>query len=88
MENRRRKLIDYFKNNMKKGYTAESLKWALVNQGYTRTEVLAALESVHQELAEKAPILPEKPKISYQVYDENDNPVVIKKPWWKKLLGL
>ncbi len=81
------KLTEYFKRNFKKGYTEESLKWALVNQGYSRTLIDAALERAHKELAEEAPILKEKPVISYEVLDENDKPVEVKKPWWKRVFG-
>ena len=38
MTNRRsskEQLAEYFKRNLKKGYTADSLKWALINQGYS-----------------------------------------------------
>ncbi len=71
---------------MKKGYTLESLRWALVKQGYSRTAIDKAIERIHKELAEKAPILKEKPVISYQIIDENDNPITIKKSFWKRLL--
>ena len=82
------KLIDYFKKNLKKGYTVESLKWALVGQGYSRVAVERAIDQVHKEMARQAPILKEKPLIRHEIIDENDMPVYIKKPWWKKLLGL
>jgi|TARA_Y100000310_G_scaffold167546_1_gene167344 hypothetical protein len=65
----RRKIVDYFKQNLSKGYTEESLKWALINQGYSRTDVSRAIEQVHKELAEKAPMIKEKPKIKYEIYD-------------------
>lgn len=81
------KLVDYFKKNLKKGYTEESLKWALIKQGYTRTVIEESILQVHKELAEQAPVLKEKPKISYEVLDENDRPVQLKKPWWKKMFG-
>jgi hypothetical protein len=78
------KLAEYFKRNLKKGYTEESLRWALVNQGYSRTLIDSAIERAHKELGEEAPILKEKPEIKYEVLDENDKPVDIKKnPWWK-----
>jgi len=83
----RHKLMGYIKKNLGKGYTSESLKWALIRQGYSRILVEDALEKVHQELAEKAPILKEKPKISYEIIDEYDKPVLIKKPWWKRMFG-
>jgi hypothetical protein len=81
------RLTEYFKKNLKKGYTEESLRWALVNQGYSRTLIDGALERTHKELAEEAPILKEKPVINYEVLDENDKPVEIKRPWWKRLFG-
>ena len=84
----RRNVVDYFKRNLSKGYTSESLKWALVNQGYSRSIVESALEIAQKEMAEKAPILKEKPIIRYQIIDENNQPVTIKKPWWKRILGL
>ena len=45
-------LVDYIKKNLRKGYTKESLKWALVNQGHSRLEVEKALASVDQELGD------------------------------------
>ncbi len=83
-----RKLVDYFKRNLSKGYTTESLKWALINQGYSKIEVMRAIERANKELAEKAPILKEKPVIKYEIIDENDNPIIIKKSWWRRILRL
>ena len=85
-ENPRTRLKNYLKKNLKKGYTIESLKWALIKQGYSRTAIEKAIEQIHKELAEKAPVLKEKPVISYLIIDENDNPITVKKSWWKRLL--
>jgi phage tail protein X len=82
------KLVNYFKTNLKKGYTVESLKWALIGQGYTRTAVERAIEEVNKELARKAPILKEEPMIKHEIIGENNKPIKIKKPWWKRILGL
>ncbi|MBT3404802.1 hypothetical protein HN832_02275 [archaeon] len=79
----RKKIVEYLKRNLKKGYTLDSLRWALINQDYSKVLIENAIDKVHQELAEKAPILKEKPKITYQIMDEEDNPVNFKKPWWK-----
>jgi hypothetical protein len=87
-EDYKSKFTEYFKKNLRKGYTEESLKWALVNQGYSRTLIDAALERTHKELAEEAPILKEKPVINYEVLDENNKPVEVKRPWWKRIFGL
>ncbi len=80
--------MDYFKRNLTKGYPSDSLKWALIKQGYSRAIVEMALEQANKELAEKAPILKDKPVIKYEIIDEHDQPVTIKKSWWKRLWGL
>ena len=82
----KRKLVNYFIKNLNKGYTPDTLKWALIDQGYSRTLVASALDQAHKELAAKAPILKEKPKIKYEIIDEYDKPIVIKRPWWKKII--
>ena len=83
----KKKIIGYFKKNISKGYTPESLKWALVNQGYSRIVVENALEEANKELAKKAPVLREKPEIKYEVIDEHDRPINIKRSWWKRIFG-
>ena len=82
----KKKLVDYFKKNVKKGYTVDSLKWALVSQGYSRSMVDESLVQANQELAAEAPVLREKPEIKYEVLDEEEHEV--KKPWWKRMFGL
>ena len=84
----KRKIVDYLKRNLLKGYTEESLKWALIGQGYSRVIVEESIEETHQELAKEAPILKEKPVIKYEIIDESDQPIIIKRSWWKRLLGL
>ncbi|MFW5846526.1 MAG: hypothetical protein ACOCUU_00050 [Nanoarchaeota archaeon] len=86
--NYRRRVIEYFKKNLKKGYTSESLKWALINQGYTKTLVETSLKKAQIELAEEAPILKEKPRIKYEIIDEKNKPIKIKKPFFKKIKDL
>lgn len=87
MENYRGKIVEYFRKNLKKGYTVESLRWALIGQGYTKASVDRAIEELNKDLAKKAPVLKEKPVIKYEIIDENDNPVKIKKSWWKRVFG-
>ncbi len=79
------KLSDYVKNNLKKGYTLESLKWALVNQGHSRMEVAKAIDRVESELAQEAPILKTKPEITYEVIGPNE--IDNNSPWWKRMFG-
>jgi len=83
-----RKIVDYFKKNLSKGYTIDSLKWALINQGYSRVAIEKAIKQLNRELAEKAPILKEKPVIRYEIIDENDNPIKLKKSFFKRFFGL
>ena len=83
-----RKLTDYFKRNLKKGYTSDSLKWALIGQGYSRTAVEKAIEQANKEFAKEAPVLKEKPVIKHELLDEYNMPVQVKKSWWERLLGL
>jgi hypothetical protein len=86
--NYRKKIVDYLKKNLKKGYTIESLRWALIGQGYSRTSVERAVEELNKELARKAPILKEEPVIKYEIVDEKDRPIKIKKSFWKRIFGL
>ena len=65
-------LVDYFKKNLKKGYTKESLRWALTNQGYSKFEVEKAMKRADIELAESAPILKTKPQIKYEVITDTE----------------
>jgi len=81
-------LVQYFKKNIKKGYTVESLRWALIRQGYSRVLVEKAIEQTTKELAIEAPVLKDKPVIKYQVIDEHGIPIVLKKPWWKRIFGI
>ncbi|MBU2615688.1 MAG: hypothetical protein KKC19_01150 [Nanoarchaeota archaeon] len=78
------KITDYLRKNLKKGYTLDSLKWALIGQGYSAISVERAIDEFHKELAKQAPILKEKPIIKYEIIDENNNPIKIKRPRWKK----
>jgi hypothetical protein len=84
---RTRNLIEYIKKNISKGYTQDSLKWALIKQGYPRIEVFKAMDLANQELAEKVPKLEEKPIVKQEVYDENNLLVPEKKSFWRKLFG-
>jgi len=88
MEEYKKKLVDYFKRNLAKGYTSDSLKFALVRQGYARVIVDDALIQANKELAETAPILHDKPVIKYEVIDEHNKPIVFKKPFWKRIFRL
>jgi SOS response regulatory protein OraA/RecX len=76
-------LTEYFVKNLGKGYTPDSLKFALVKQGYSRTVIEQSLEEANKILAQKAPAVREKPSINYEVVNE-EKP---KKSFWKWLFG-
>jgi SOS response regulatory protein OraA/RecX len=86
--NYKTRLVDYFKKNLSKGYSSDSLKFALISQGYSRTAVEKAIEQAHREFTEENKKFREKPKIKYEIFDEYDNPIIIKKSWWKKFFRL
>ena len=47
------KILFYLKKNTAKGYPLESLRIALLRQGYTRTDVQKAVEELHQQKAKE-----------------------------------
>ena len=82
----KRELIEYFKRNLGKGYTADSLRFALIDQVYSRAAIDQAIETANKEIAEKAPQLKEKPIIKYELYDENYKKVEIEPfTFWEKI---
>ena len=84
-------LAEYIAGNLSKGYTLEALKYALLNQGYSKISVDNAIDLANKKLADKAPLMREKPQITYRVLDENDKIVAvrtqqpIKKSFFQKL---
>lgn len=84
----REQLVDYFKRNIRKGYTPESLKFSLMKQGYSRVAIDQALFQANKEMAEKAPAFKEKPVITYEVLDQNNKPIKLRNSFWRKFKGL
>jgi hypothetical protein len=70
--NQNQQLANYIKKNMTKGYTADSLKFSLMTQGYSRTSVEKAIELANKQLAESAPKMVEKPTVKYEVIDSDE----------------
>ena len=46
--------VIYIKKNLQKGYNKDSLKWALINQGTSRTEVDKAFIQAEKEMAQES----------------------------------
>lgn len=80
-------LASYIKKNLGKGYTQDSLKFALISQGHSRMEVEKAIKRAEVELAQEAPLLKTTPSITYEALDlqADDAP---QKPWYKRWFGL
>ncbi len=84
-------LTNYIKKNLKKGYTKDSLKWALINQGYSKLEVEKAIKRVDEELVNEAPILKTKPQIKYEIVEPSEYAEKMeksKKSFLRRVLGL
>lgn len=75
-------LVNYLKKNLKKGYTEESLRWALINQGYSRLEVERSIRRVNEKLASEAPILKTKPEIEHKFVDSKDLSIKKRRRWF------
>ncbi len=85
-------LADYVVNNLSKGYPVDALRFSLMNQGYSKISVDKAIEIANKRLAEKAPLMKEKPQITYKIIDEEDKPIHVseiksKKSFLKKIFG-
>ena len=78
-ENYIQQLVNYLKRNLSKGYTIESLRWALINQGYSRSSVNKAIQLTNEQLALKAPKLKEKPIIKYEIVTDKEEKKKIKR---------
>lgn len=92
MKNYTGEIINYLKRNLKKGYTKESLRHALLSQGHSRREIDNAIQRAEEELANSAPILKTRPEIKREIiHDAHDseNQIIHKKPekksLWKRL---
>lgn len=85
VDNSKKSIVEYLKRNIKKGYSIDSLKWALVNQGYRRAIIESSIIDANKDLSKKVPVFKEKPKIRYEIIDENNNPITIKKSWLKRI---
>ncbi len=83
----KKRLVDYVKRNLAKGYTADTLRWALIRQGNSRSVVELAIDEAKRDLdAEAAKV--EEPKVEYLDTDNfqsgEEQP---KKSFWKRLFG-
>ena len=52
-EGYRRSFVDHLKRTLSKGYKEDSLRWALINQGYADVIINKAMEQAKKDLAEE-----------------------------------
>ena len=86
------KITSYIKKNLKKGYTKESLRWALIEQRYSRFIIEKAIRKADIDLANKAPVLETKPEIKYEVIEPKEYARIINnsikpKSFWSNIFG-
>ena len=81
-------IAEYILNNLAKGYTPDSLKFSLLDQGYSEISVERAMEIANKELAKTAPVMKERPQITYRIVDP-DSAIKItrKRSFFDKFLG-
>ncbi len=77
------KITSYIRKNLKKGYTKDSLKIALLNQGHRSLSIEKAFKIVEQEMINEAPILNTKPIIKRQIIE----PEIQKKSFLGRFFG-
>lgn len=82
-------LCNYIRKNIPKGYTMESLKWALVKQGNPRIEVEKAVSIVEKEVSRLTQKKPE-PKITLDQSSPVETVMNVepeKVPFWKRIFS-
>lgn len=93
-DNNHADIVARIKKNLLKGYKEDSLRWALINQGYSSMMVDRALRQAKAEIASEEKEEKEKeeirkardrPKITYQIYDGDDKPIKFKKSFFKRM---
>ena len=87
-------LADYIEKNLAKGYTLDSLRFSLESQGYSKISIENSIEVINKKLAQDIPPIKEKPKITYRVLSEDNQPVYEsittpeKKGFLKRMFGV
>lgn len=76
-------IVAYIEKNMKKGYSMDSLRWALVNQKYSKIEIDKAIKIIEARTPKK-----EEPKV-IPMQEVKQEPIVIpeKKGFFSRLFG-
>ena len=65
-------MTNYIKKNLSKGYTLDSLKFALESQDYSRSSIVRAIRLANEQLAKNIEPLKEKPVIKHYIINKED----------------
>ncbi len=77
-------IVSYLEKNLAKGHKLESLKWALINQKYSRIEIEKAIKIIEA----RRPAKKEEQFIQASVQEIKKEEVIVpKKGFWKSLFG-
>lgn len=70
-----RTLLDYFEKNLKKGYKIEALKYILLNQGYSKTEIAEAIRIIEEKTKKDQEAIKkeEERKMKMQIQEDLNN---------------
>ncbi len=77
-------IVAYIEKNMKKGYSMDSLRWALVNQKYSRIEIEKAIKIIEARSPKKEESRMEEP---VQITRQEEIVVPKKKGFFSRLFG-
>lgn len=84
-DNYKKRVLEYFRKNITKGYSVDTLKWALIKQGNSRSIVEIAMKEVQEEMAQAS--APVEPKVEYIGVEDVQPEEQPKKSFWKRLFG-
>ncbi len=79
-------LVDYIKKNSQKGYSRDSLRWALIKQGNMKHEVDKAFQMADAEMAQEMPKVQPQPEPQVEVVN-SEIPTDEKSSFWKRLFS-
>lgn len=81
-----KKIVEYLEKNLEKGYKIEGLKWALINQKYSKSDIDKAVDIISARTAKVGKEQKEK-EVQQAVSVEVIKPLDVDKTFFKKLIG-
>lgn len=67
-----RTILDYFEKNLKKGYKLDDLKYMLLSQGYSKTEIGEAIKIVEEKRKKDQEVIKkeEERQLKMQIHED------------------